>query len=402
MSRPGLKGTLAGTAVAVLLATAGGAAWLWSTTLPRGPEALVLPGVVEVQEVRLGSKVGGRVQDVHVLEGDRVGPGAPLVTLELPELQTQKRQWEAKLRSDLAALAKARNGPRPEEIAVARAEVAAAQARFTRTKQGFREEEVRQAQSDWLSAEADLRLAEENLGRYTRLVERESAARAQLDAARADFDRARGRAAAARAHFDLVSKGNRPEDVAEAAALLDQARANLDLVNAGTRAEEIDELAGKAEETRARLREVEVNLAESVVRAPEQAVVDVVSVRKGDLVSAGQPAVRVLRAEDLWVKVFIPETELGRLPLGLPVTVTVDSHPGKRVQGRVVQIATQSEFTPRNIQSIDERRHQVFAAKIRVDDPQGVFKSGMAAEVTIPIAPPVPSRDPGKRAIAPS
>jgi multidrug resistance efflux pump len=93
-----------------------------------------------------------------------------------------------------------------------------------------------------------------------------------------------------------------------------------------------------------------------------------------------------LKADDLWVKVFIPETELGRVRLDQAVTVTVDSYPGTRFPGRVIQIATQSEFTPRNIQSIDERRHQVFAAKVRVDNPQGVFKSGMAAEVTIPVA----------------
>jgi len=339
-----------------------------------------------VQEVRLGSKVGGRVREVHILEGDLVGPDVPLVTIDVPELEAQRAQWQAKLRSDLAGLDKARNGPRREEIEAAAAEVAAAQARYTRMKSGFREEEVRQAKSDWLSAEADLKLTEENFGRYDRLSQRESVTKAQLDSARADFDRARGRAAAARAHFDLVFKGNRPEDVAEAAALLDQARANLNLLKAGTRPEDIQALEADAEHTRARLRETEVNLAEAVVRAPGKAVVDVVSVRKGDLVSAGQAMVRILKADDLWVKVFIPETELGRVRLDQAVTVTVDSYPASSFPGRVVQIANQSEFTPRNIQSVDERRHQVFAAKVRVDNPRGVFKSGMAAEVTIPVA----------------
>jgi multidrug resistance efflux pump len=346
----------------------------------------VLPGVVEVQEVRLGSKVGGRVRDVQIREGDLVGPGIPLVTLDAPELEAQRAQWRAKLRSDLATLAKARNGPRREEIDAATAAMAAAEARAARMKQGFREEEVREAKSDWLSTEADLKLAEENYGRYERLLHRGSVTQSQVDSARADYDRARGRAAAARAHFDLLFKGNRPEDVAEAAALRDQARANLDLLKAGTRPEEIETLEAQAELTRARLEEAEANLAEAVVRSPGKAVVDVVSVRKGDLVSPGQPVVRILKADDLWVKVFIPETELGRVRLDQAVTVTVDSYPGTRLPGRVVQIATQSEFTPRNIQSIDERRHQVFAAKVHVDNPQGVFKSGMAAEVTIPVA----------------
>ncbi len=186
-------------------------------------------------------------------------------------------------------------------------------------------------------------------------------------------------------------RGNRPEEVAEAAAMLDQARANLDLLKAGTRAEDIAMLEAQVEQTRARLREVEVNLAEAVVRAPGKAFVDVVSVRKGDLVSPGQAVVRVLLADDLWVKVFIPETDLGRVVIGQAVEVTVDSHPGVRYRGHIVQVAHESEFTPRNIQSVDERRHQVFSAKVRVDDPRGVFKSGMAAEVTIPIdGNPVP------------
>jgi multidrug resistance efflux pump len=203
--------------------------------------------------------------------------------------------------------------------------------------------------------------------------------------ARADFDRARGRASASRAHFDLVTHGSRPEEVAEAAAMLDQARANLDLLRAGTRPEDIAAMEAQAEQTRARLREADANVAEAVVRAPGRAVVDVVSVRRGDLVSPGQAVVRVLQADDLWVKVFIPETDLGRVVLGQAVEVTVDSHPGERFRGHIAQIAHESEFTPRNIQSIDERRHQVFSAKVRVDDARGVFKSGMSAEVTIPV-----------------
>jgi multidrug resistance efflux pump len=121
------------------------------------------------------------------------------------------------------------------------------------------------------------------------------------------------------------------------------------------------------------------------VVAPEKAVIEVLAVRPGDLVPAGQPVVRALRADDLWVKVFAPATELGRLRLGQAVEVAVDSHPGRRFAGEIIHIANVSEFTPRNVQSLDERRHQVFAVKVRVADPEGVFKSGMAAEVFVPV-----------------
>jgi multidrug resistance efflux pump len=138
-------------------------------------------------------------------------------------------------------------------------------------------------------------------------------------------------------------------------------------------------------EAQGKLREIEANLQEAVVRAPERVLVEVLAVRKGDVVPPNQPILRVLRADDLWVKVYVPETELGRVKLNQPAEVTVDAYPGRVFSGTVFHIAAESEFTPRNVQSVDERRHQVFGIKVRVPDPQGIFKSGMAAEVTLPL-----------------
>lgn len=351
-------------------------------------EALRLPGVVEVQEVRLGSKVGGRVREVRMAEGQLVEAGMVLVTFEVPELEAQRAQWAARVQSDEAELTQARNGPRREEIDAAEAAVAASEARAKRTKVGYREEEIREARNDWQSVEADLKYAEEQLARYDRLVQQGSAAKSELDSARANYDRAKGRASAAKAHLDMLAAGNRAEDIAEAEALLRQARVNLALLRAGTRYEEISRLEARLAETRARLAELDANLAEAEVMAPSRSVIDVVGVRKGDLVAPGQSVIRVLRAGDLWVKVFVPETELGRLRIGQKAEVTIDSYPGRTFAGTLEFIATSSEFTPRNVQSLDERSHQVFAAKVRVPDPQGIFKSGMAAQVVIRLEPP--------------
>ena len=126
---------------------------------------------------------------------------------------------------------------------------------------------------------------------------------------------------------------------------------------------------------------MQANLAEANVVAPEKAVVQVVSVRKGDLVPANQPIVRVLRADDQWVKVYVPETELGRVRLNEKVWVTCDADPGRRFAGTVFQISSESEFTPRNVQSVGERRYQVFGVKVRVEEGEDVFKPGMAANV---------------------
>src|SRR5690349_6400441 len=100
---------------------------------------------------------------------------------------------------------------------------------------------------------------------------------------------------------------------------------------------------------RARLGEVEVTLREASVVAPEPAVVEVVAVRPGDTTTPNQPVVRVLRAADLWVKAYVPETELGKVRLNQPAEVAVDSYPGRRFAGVVVQVASASEYTPRNV-----------------------------------------------------
>jgi multidrug resistance efflux pump len=123
--------------------------------------------------------------------------------------------------------------------------------------------------------------------------------------------------------------------------------------------------------------------------APEDAVVDVLAVRKGDLIPPNQPILRVLRAGDLWVKAYVPETQLGKVRLGQKAEVTMDSYPGRGFQGTVTYISAEAEFTPRNVQSLEERQHQVFAIKVTVPQPtnpeERVFKSGMSAEVYIPL-----------------
>jgi HlyD family secretion protein len=383
-----VKKILTGALVVGVLAVAGGAAWLWG---PFGGHraSLVLPGTVEVQEIRLGSKVGGRVQSVSVREGERVKAGQELVRFETPELDAQREQLRAKLRSAEADLLKARNGPRPEEKAEAKAAVGMMEAKLDRLKNGWREEEKRQAKNEADAADADLTQAKSEFERLDRMSKTGGGAaitKSEYDLARAIRDRSQKRYEAAIAHYDMMMNGSRPEDIAEAAAELAKTKARSTMLENGTREEDIALAEATVAEIKGRLAEVEVNRKEAVVLAPGPAVIDVLAVRAGDLVSPNTPVLRVLRDDDLWVKVFVPETELGQTRLGQKVDVTIDAYPGRRLPGTIDQIASVSEFTPRNVASIDERRHQVFALKVKVENHNGVFKSGMAAEVTIPVA----------------
>jgi multidrug resistance efflux pump len=369
---------------ATIVAAAGALAFFWPL---RGPEAaLQLPGTVETQEVRLGSKAGGRVAEVLVAEGDVVHPGQLLVRLEEPELEAQRQQAEGNLHAAEAELEKARSGARPEEKEAAWAAVAAADAHWRRLQKGPRDEEVRQAEADFDAAEAELRLARQKFERASRLVPVAGASVEEHETAGAALARLSAQARSAKARVDLLHAGTRPEEVDEALAELKRASAQLDLLLAGTRSEDLAAAGAHVTEARGKLAEVEDRLEEARVRAPEEAVVEVLAVRRGDLVAPNQPLLRVLRADDLWVRVYVPETELSRVRLGQGVEVRIDGYPGRRFAGTVVQIASVSEFTPRNVQSPDERRHQVFGVKVRVADPQGVFKSGMSAEVCVPLA----------------
>jgi multidrug resistance efflux pump len=368
--------------VGVLLVVAGAAVyWFWPRSA--GPAALKLPGTVEIQEVRLGSRISGRVSSVPVRESQIVDPGTVVFTLEPYEWEAKREQARQRVASAKAALDKALAGPLPEEITEAKGAMEAAQARYDRAKAGFREEQKRQAKADLDAAVADRTKAEEDYDRLSKATV--AVSKSEMDVATAARDSARSRVKSLQAMLDLLVTGSRPEDIDEAKADVDRTAAHYQFLKRGTREEDKAAAYAAAKEAEAALAEAEVNYRETTVVAPEKCVIEVVSIRPGDLVTPGLPVVRTLRADDLWVKVFVPATELGKLRLGQSATVTVDSYPGKTFTGEITFIASASEFTPRNVQSVDERRHQVFAVKVRVADPEGVFKSGMAAEVTVPV-----------------
>jgi multidrug resistance efflux pump len=371
---------LAVLAICLSTTSAIGCYWAWGN----GSRPIKLPGTVETQEVRLSSRTGGRVKQVAVKEGDLVQPGQVLVSLEMPELEAQREQTVAKLYAAEALLDKARNGARQEERDSALAALQAAEARVQRLKAGFRVEEIEQAKHELEMWTADLVRSQQELDREKALYPHASS-KAQLDTTQANQRRLYGQVQATQARLKLLQAGSRPEDIAEFEAEAARMRANYQLLEAGTRSEEIREAESRVAELRGKLREIDVNLKELVVVAPEPAIVEVLAVRPGDVVGPNQPVVRVLRADDLWVKAYVSEVDLGKIRLNQTVELTVDAYPKKRFTGVIAHIAAVSEFTPRNVQSVDERRHQVFGIKVRVEDPQGVFKSGMAADVYVPV-----------------
>lgn len=374
-------------AILVVLVLAGGgvaAWWFWNGK----KDELRLAGVVESQEVRLGSKIGGRVQELQVTEGEIIKPGQVLVKLAIPELLAQRDQTKAKLAAAKATRDRAYNGFLAEEKAAAQGAYDASKARYERLVAGWRLQEQKQIRSELEAAEADLAQTNAEFDRVKTLFYKNPGATSQkeLDETKRARDRAQAVVNSAQAKVDMVTKeGSRKEDIAEAAGDMLRTKALLALIERGIRDEEKAAADAEVANQQARLQELEASVAEAEIKAPSVARVEVVSIRPGDLVLPNQPVIRILRTEDCWVKVFVPETKLGHVTKGQPATVTIDSFPGRKFKGKVSHIASISEFLPRNVQSLDERRNQMFAIKVTMTEPEAIeiFKPGMAAQVVL-------------------
>jgi HlyD family secretion protein len=340
-------------------------------------------GTVETREIQVGSKVGGRVTEVAVEEGQTVKAGALLVRFECDELKAQRAQAQASQDQAQADLAKMERGNRPEEVEQAEATAKAQQAALESAKNGPRTQEIDQAKADYSAAAADAANAEIFYQRMAKLAATDTISKQQFDDARSRRDAATQRAESARQRLALLEAGTRAEDLNAAEARYTEAQAAAVLARKGFRKEDVDAARGRLAAAQGRVAELDARLREAELTAPADAVVEVVGTRPGDLVPAGRIVITMLESSQLWVKVYVPETELAHVRVGQKAAVRVDSFGGRAFEGHVGQIASQAEFLPRNVQSKSDREHQVFGVKVYVDNSQQVLKSGMSATVRL-------------------
>jgi HlyD family secretion protein len=305
--------TLLGVGIlAVTLATGG--------CKPASP-ANSVSGTIEVDEARVASRYGGRVERIFTSEGAGLTHGQIIVELDAAELRARRDQVAA-------ALAEAEAGPRNEELAAAKAE--------------------------WEAQTAQQVLANAERQRAAELIAGKTISPTEFDRATTAAQAAQQTVAAAKARYDLLLAGTRPERLAQ---------------------------------IRAQLAELDAQLREMKIAAPTNCVLEVLSVKVGDVVTPNQPVATLLLTNHLWVRVFVPEPWLGHIALGNAVQVRVDSFPGKDFAGTVEQIARSAEFTPRNVQTVGERVKQVFGIKVRLDPTDSQLRAGMAADVSFRESP---------------
>lgn len=366
MSRKGFIILILGLVAAVLAATAISAGWF------RHESALQGSGTVEARDVRVGSKIGGRIDQVLVREGDRVEAGQVLITFDDKELQ-------ASLEQSRAAAQKAVRGYRPEEIAEARATVEQAKADYEMHKNGYRKEDIDAAQAEVERAKADESRTRLDYERYDALAKKDLVSKQQRDTAEANWRVAVAQLDSAQHKLTELKRGFRPEEIAGSEARYRQAQATLEKLEHGNRREDV-------EAAKAALAYDEARYRERQVVSPSRAFVEVLDVRPGDLIGPNTPVATLLEADQIYIRIYIPETELGRVKVGQSAEIHVDSFPKKAFGGVVEQINQQAEFLPRNVQTREERVHQVFGVKVRINDPTGQIRAGMAADVKLEAA----------------
>jgi multidrug resistance efflux pump len=363
-------------ALILALAIASGCASVESGTL-------VLNGTIEAESVHAGSRVGGRVNEVLVDEGSTVSAGDVLFTLERSVLEAERARAESMVREAEASYDALAAGAKPEDIARARQEAEALRQVYELARAGPLPEEIAAAESQAASLEAVYRNAFDAADRMERLYSEGAVSEREWVAARQAADAARNQWQSAVEQVDALKSRPREEEVAAALARYNAASDAVQSLVAGPTGEQLAAVMARVDTLREALDRLDLDLAECTVVAPMNGVVDTLSLKPGDFVAPGQPACKIVDMSVLKVVVYIPEDRLGFAREGAEVSLIVDSYPGEVFTGTINRVAVEAEFTPRNIQTVEERVKQVFAVEVVIENPDGRLRPGMAADVTV-------------------
>jgi HlyD family secretion protein len=281
--------------------------------------------------MNLGFKTAGRIEQRLVDEGQRVNKNDKLAVLDSREIESQVAQAEAQLRESATRLAELVAGSRPQEV-----EQAAAQA---------------------AQAEAELQKAKIDYERAKRLYREEAISTDRMEAAKKAYDVA-------------VSQHRRSIE-------------GLSLVREGPRKEEIRAAEMRVQQVKAALQAAQVRLEDTVLYAPVDGVILKKYSEPGETVAAGMPVLKLGDIANPWIKVYVKEDRIGQVKLGQRAEVTTDSYPRKTYEGSVIYISSEAEFTPKNVQTQEERVKLVFGVKVKVTNVNDELKPGMPADVRI-------------------
>jgi len=288
-------------------------------------------GTLEATEVKVGAKVPGQIERLYIQEGSQVREGDTLVVLDRKTLELQWKQAQAG------------------------AEVAEAQYRLL--VKGARSEDIRVGEESLRQAESAFKLAGDDYARMKDLLATNTVTRKQFDDAEARYTVAQAQLASAKQNLEKLRQFARPEELAAAKARFDQAKASADLFR--------------------------LQLADAAILAPVSGTVTEKPVEKGELIGVGTVVATIARLERMNLMIYVNENELGKVKLGGRADVVIDTYPERTFLGKVIFISPIAEFTPKNVQTKEDRTKLVFGVKLEVDNKEGILKSGMPADAYI-------------------
>jgi len=376
-------------------------------------------GTIEAEEVVIASEFGGRVEEVLADEGDEVEAGQVVVRLDTDLLEAQIGEAEAALAASRANLAQVEAGPRPGEIATAEALLEQAIAAQDGAERAWQDAIAIRNNPQQLDAEIDeartqVELAERGVAQAQAQVqsveiERDAYAGAgdddsktrfqaldqQVRAAEAAVAMAEEEVAGARTNLqNLIEMRDNPvalntqvnqtrTQYEDSVAAVEVAQASLEALLAKPTVEEVAVAQAQVSQAEAAMGILQVQLEKMILDSPLSGLVTNRSIHMGETTSPGATLLTIANLDEVKLTVYIPENRFGRIQLGQSVSVEVDSFPGKLYQGEVIYISSEAEFTPRNVQTKEERVNTVFAVKILIPNPDHDLKPGMPADATI-------------------
>src|SRR6478736_2554939 len=330
-------------------------------------------GTVEARTISVGVRVGEAVQ-----------AGQALVSLEPGDYPAQLQQAKAQLAQFEANLDKLKQGARPEELAEARARAMTAKAALAQAVAGSRPEEVAAAEARLAVQTVAVEKAKLNADRVHALDQSGATARVDVDNADMELKGAIALRDALQHQLDQVKNGSRRTEVAQAQAREMEQSASAKLVAAGTQIEDLKSAQAQVDGAQGRVDQIQVMIDELTVKAPLPARIETLDLRPGDILAPNATAAVLLEEKQLYVRIYVPETLLGHVKLGQTVPVSVDSFPNQSFQGVVEHINGVGEYSPRNLQTADERADQVFATRVGLRSGFEQLRAGMAAFIQVP------------------
>jgi len=330
----------------IIAAGFGGYRWWLGRSEEASGDRITLYGNIDIREVQLAFTESDHIESILVQEGDKVKRDQVLARLHRTRLQASRDEALAMVTAQEQALARLKTGSRPEEIAKARADVAAAAAQAQATRDTYT--------------------------RQQSVLAKKLTSPETVDLARAAADSAEAQAKAAEATLALVLAGPRREDIAQARAELEARRAALALA--------------------------EERLADTVLSAPADGIVRDRLLEPGDLATPQSPVLTLSMIDPVWVRTWLPEPDLGKVAPGMKAEIRSDSYPEKVYKGWVGFISPTAEFTPKNVESPELRTRLVYQLRVFACNPTAELRLGMPVTVTIPLGQPAggasPDEDP--------